>query len=369
MKLRKPISHNHLQPNLSENEFVVLSEFMNEVVVTSTQQSSQVIGNPFLNLAIREGIITGIYLTFEELNGLSSYQFAKTILSHEIKFPDSIRHDISVFPWEGKPTRTKSQEHGQADSGLRKITITIEGEKLYDSSLRLVIRKIKSKIVERLKDQITLDGNKSICTSLTELYTAVITEVEFYNHGMNSEAEQENSISQNIGSREGLKISEALYSSIIYEKRLWWLNLKSKEVTVDKMGIHYKGKCFTPTDADGYNCLCTILNDQSRTTVTVYPSSQLHSKLFWVHQMHFIPLTERNEHLQTDEVQELIFQSKSSIMKKEKSTTVKIRNDRHANRRTAKIESSRFDERQNKSTFMIPKLQSNCEYLLSCYLA
>ena len=86
--------------------------------------------------------------------------------------------------------------------------------------------------------------------------------------------------------------------------------------------------------------------------------------------MHFFPLKERNQQLQKSDSKEIIFQIKPlSIMKKQKSPIAKIQNDRHAERRIAKSQSLAFEERPYKSTVLIPKLQSNCEYLLSCYLA
>ena len=371
MEPRLSTYRNHLKPKADENEFIVLSELMNGLVVTSVHQDS-LIGKPFLNLAIRSSIITGIHLTFDELNGISTYQFAKSILPHEASFSGSVRHDISHFTKAFKFRNTKKEKHKHANQNSPlKIQITIEREKLYDTAQRHIINTIKDRIINRIKNRIHINEiiKLPIKVSLAELYTAAITEIEFYNRALCAEVKTQDSLCQSIKSREELRISEALYTSIIYEKRLWWLNLQSKEVTVDKRGIHYKGKCFAPLDYSSNNILQNILLEKGGTTITVYPT-QLHTQLFWVHQMHFIPLQECKVSKIDDAEMDLIIRQPKSIttMKTQKSNVAKVRIDRHAKPRIERVQSSTSDGRQYKSTVLIPKLQSNCNYLLNCYL-
>lgn len=375
MEPKRSTYRNRLQHKADENEFIVLSEFMHEFAVISNHQNS-LIGKPFLNLAISSNVITGIHLTLDELGGLSTYQFAKSILPHEVNFLDSVRHDISHYPKAFQFRNIKNEKHTHANqSSPIKIQITIEREKLYDTTQRHIINTIKDRIISRLKRRIVTSEiyKPPIRVSLEELYAAAITEIEFYNRGLCPDVNIQNSLCENIKSSESLKVSEALYSSIIYEKRLWWLNLQSKEVTADKRGIHYKGKCFTPVESAGYNILQDILLERDSITITVYPNNRSDSQLFWVHQMLFIPLQERKEFLVPKpgdtEIDLIIHQPKTiTTMKTQKSNVARIHSYRHAKPRIEKIQPSGSDRRQYKSAVLIPKLQSNCNYLLNCYL-
>lgn len=341
------------QPNDNLVEVTLAHEYITEVSIIALDREN-ILGKPTLNLAFSSNLVTGIQLTFESPKSEEKHM----LFSYMQKAGTSI---------------------GRVNNLNLKIKISlIEGD-VNNSFNKHLIKKIKRGILNRIaiqhytKELISLP----ILIPLKEFYSIVIGVVETYNYEVtkkpNFQSDLRSSSNPSKLENDKLKILESLYTSIIYQKKIWWLNIASTELPITQKGIMLGGEYYQPLEFEDKQALQTFPIKTKIRKATVYPDPLDPSTLYWVNNMLLIPLRKCERSIISMVGQSLTnklnYQTKTTTTMK----SLKVNSKKNLQDRTA-VNSERALYRSESQSHSLSKLITskalwNCDYFLNRYLA
>lgn len=284
MKNRNPISSTWFQRQTTfyeeDNEFIIQRDTINYVEITS-HNGNRNFGAPQISIAINGGQVVGVTCPID--CSLSNRRRCNSLTESD----EGLRFDEDLDPsFLGRRMEVNSK------SSIETLT---ERPLAKDLALKTILEKIKILLEKKFRTK--LFPHQSIRLTYAELFKYVIVAIEDCNQEWKEtfSIEREyydlnfSSLSRRIMDSDTFSM---LYASGIFEKRLWYVNLKSHEVIVDRNGICFRGHHYIPVEKSDLFHLQKLAEDHSNPMVTIYVHPK-HRSLFWVESRRLIRLKPR----------------------------------------------------------------------------
>jgi len=286
MKTRSPIPRIQSQPQKqilnSEREFSISSGALKNISVMSVDGSREIGNNPILYLSESCDQSVGFTITLIEV--VNKFE---NLLDESVWHPERI-----VF--KKLPRQYFESTSGQFNTHdvLKRTNWAgeyfenhISASKKSESIILIVLNRIYSQ-VERQVEFNRISSSYQI--TFPSLFQIAVGVIEVYNEERKYKLFFNSSVYK---SQFNLSLTSSFYASIICEKKLFWVNLKSHEVFINKHGICYKGRHFIPTEERDLFLLKKLFFKDRHSTVTVYTSPKTRN-LFWIESKRMILLKE-----------------------------------------------------------------------------
>lgn len=287
MKNRYPIGRTGSQTQNHtcgvENEFKIECSIINKVEVTSIDRR-KIIGKPVVYTSINCNRIVGNANSFYK-NDFRPYELFSENGVDNIKTTKTLKQVFNQ--------KNMTLVHETSDAKFVQEFLT---NPVSDNS-NLVAKLLAQRIETEISKQFIMDSNQGELLRVTflELFDIMVRESERLNDELKSRSLSSVQLFQeDIPSKKTYDpVSSVFLHSLIYRKNLWWINLKSREVTANKNGINYEGRQYLPIEDRDVFLLRKLVNEKILATVTIYPSSRNPQTLFWVHDKRMIRIRER----------------------------------------------------------------------------
>jgi|GEM_PF-4434196 hypothetical protein len=285
MNSRKAVRRFEPQPRCMEcvdaNEFKIEYSVINNVEVTSVDKR-KVIGKPVVYASINCGRIVGTTNIFYQ-NDLIPYELSSGEDEGDIEFLKYRSQNLNR-----KTNSVLIDQHCETKFTKEKIPNPINNN--LNSTAKLLAKRIEAKI-ER---QFGVDTKLGELLRLTfpELFDIMVKEAERLNTELSPGSFSSEDLFKGQIFFKGAcdSVSSMFLHSMIYRKNLWWVNLKSREVTASRRGIYFEGKQYLPVEDRDVFLLRKLIEGKIHATVTIYPHPKDPRILFWIHNKRMIQI-------------------------------------------------------------------------------
>jgi hypothetical protein len=278
MKSRNPIRRNETMtpPALTNcnREFRIQISEIENCEVTSIDKR-KIYGLPSVYVSINNGMIVGLTNVFRTDTDKMKYYL-----------PDvpSTRNNASIqFSHDYNRDSLFELNNSHPTQNIRLST--------YSSDSLPISEQLAKKIERRIFSDTGLDTKRALQISFTELFQATVKEAMSLNWLLNFPKWSYDDLHENPLPLLEDDCPESMFRcSLIYRKKLWWINLLSKEVIANEFGILYKGQYYMPLEDRDIFVLRKLVTRKHTTSVTIYSHPETPHLVHWVFENRMILL-------------------------------------------------------------------------------
>jgi hypothetical protein len=234
MKTRAPIKRNKKQHSLSDeikNTFWIQFSLLRMIELTS---NNKIFGNPWLYISVSCKEITGFAYVIDE----------------DIILP-------GTFRLLGSNSLQINSPNNLSNSSFE---------------ISIVINKLLSYLDSNSK--VNSLNEQTYKITLSKLCQFTLRAIEQYNATIKSQNLLAGFYLRNSIPQKRIHESEELamlYASVIHEKKIWWININSFEVTANQKGILYNEEYYEPIETSDLLTLTNLVKENSAIVLTLYP--------------------------------------------------------------------------------------------------
>lgn len=284
MKSRNPIRSSEtmtpLKQTNSKHEFKIKIFDIRNCEVTSIDRR-KIYGLPSVYVSIYKGIIVGLTNVFRT-NPVDGKYYLPSVPSNtnskSIQFADECHRD-SFF---------------KLDCSHRAQNIR---DKAFPPEAQHISELLAKKLQSRIFAGAVLGTKCPLQITFMELFQAIVTEAMSLNRQLKLQELGFNELDKNsIPLPQEEHLESMFWSSLIYRKKIWWVNLFSKEVIANEFGINYKGQYYMPIEDRDIFVLEKLVKAKHNPSVTIYVHPETPWLVYWVFENRMIlirPLEQR----------------------------------------------------------------------------